>query len=357
MMTRTSRTVLCGLILAALVLVTAAVVTASPMLMMDAYQPLYENEDMTYALTKYGVMAGVGALAGAMLMLLMGRRDFDAGHLLGASASAIAGALLGARLLYVLVYAGYIMGCDVPLLSFCFQPWQGGYTLYGGLLGGIAGTALYCRTAKLPLGRMMDLGAPAGMIGLMLIRLGEAFTSQGMGKNIEDVGIPFLPFQLTNEYGETCLVVWKYEVLAALVCALAALWMLKKRGPAGRSAENTLALVSLFQVICESLRTDEFVRFGFVRLNMIAAGIVLLVILLSRVVRVHRASGRTPWSILRTVLLFLGAGIVIGIEFALEKTPIHNGILYAGMALMLVMMGCCVLIGDGRKNKARPRCD
>ena len=122
------------------------------------------------------------------------------------------------------------------------------------------------------------------------------------------------------------------------------------RAPAGRMAETGITLIGLSQIILESWRMDECVRFGFVRLNMILAAVTLAAVLVLRIVRVSRSVGFRMWSILRTVLLLLGAGVIILIEFALDKSTINNSLLYAVMALMLVMMGCSVLIRDGRKQ-------
>ena len=52
------------------------------------------------------------------------------------------GALVGARVLYMLARYSYIM-VDLGGSSFFWQFWQGGYTLYGGILGGMGAIALY----------------------------------------------------------------------------------------------------------------------------------------------------------------------------------------------------------------------
>ena len=104
-----------------------------------------------------------------------------------------------------------------------------------------------------------------------------------------------------------------------------------------------LALISLCQILLESLRADEFIRFGFVKFNMLAAAVVLGCVIGLSVWRQVKRGGWKPWQIIRLILFVATIGVVILIEFALDKSPIDNRLLYAVMALMLTLMGVSVL--------------
>ena len=56
-----------------------------------------------------------------------------------------------------------------------------------------------------------------------------------------------------------------------------------------------------------------------------------------------KAHGWTAWQIARIVLFVLCIAMVILIEFALDKSPIDNTLLYAVMALTLCVMGFVML--------------
>ena len=111
----------------------------------------------------------------------------------------------------------------------------------------------------------------------------------------------------------------------------------------GRVAEVFLALISLCQILLESLRADEFIRFGFVKFNMLAAAVALGGVIGLSVWRQVKRGGWKPWQILRLALFAATILVVILIEFALDKSPIDNRLLYAVMALMLTLMGVSVL--------------
>ena len=63
--------------------------------------------------------------------------------------------------------------------------------------------------------------------------------------------------------------------------------------------------------------------------------------------RQTRGKRWSAWQIVRTVLFVLGIALVILIEFALDKSPIDNRLLYAVMALALTVMGAAILREGG----------
>jgi phosphatidylglycerol:prolipoprotein diacylglycerol transferase len=80
---------------------------------------------------------------------------------------ALAGALIGARLLYVITNLGQFTN---PLDAFAF--WNGGVVAYGGFLGGFVGTVVFCRMHRISLLRWVDCVAPALCLGLAITRVG-----------------------------------------------------------------------------------------------------------------------------------------------------------------------------------------
>jgi hypothetical protein len=82
--------------------------------------------------------------------------------------------------------------------------------------------------------------------------------------------------------------------------------------------------------------------------------VTLLGLMILRVMRAVKADGKASlWTVLRVVLLFLGAGAVLVVEFGLDgKMGImtDNTLLYAIQAAAVTMMGAVVLI-DGKKVK------
>lgn len=272
---------------------------------------------------------------------VLSRGALDAASCLSMAMAAIAGAVLGGRLFYCLTMLEFIL-VDLGGPGFLPQLWQGGYNLYGAVLGGMAGIALYAKGTHRSLPTLMDLACPGAALVIAMGRVGEKFTSQGLGHYVETEALHFFPCAVPNVFGDWQLPVFAYEAFAALVIFIVCLLMSGRTRP-GRVTEVFVTLLGASQILLESLREDEFIRFGFVRFNMLAAAVTLGAVLSVSLVRRVRASGWNVWQVLRLMLFVLGIGLVILIEFALDKSPIDNRLLYAVMALALAVMGLAIL--------------
>ena len=87
-------------------------------------------------------------------------------------------AILGARAYYVLFRLDYYR--DNP--GEIFAVWEGGLAIYGGVLVSIAAVLLVCRRKKIPPLRMLDLLAPACMLGQAIGRWGNFFNREAFGR-------------------------------------------------------------------------------------------------------------------------------------------------------------------------------
>ena len=296
-----------------------------------------------FTLTTYALCLLAGAAAAVALTAYLGRRNPGVNACLSMGMAAIVGAVIGGRLVYCLTQWEFIL-VDLGGAAFMAQPWQGGYNMYGALLGGLAGVLIYARATKKPADALLDLAAPGAALAICAGRLGEAFTSQGLGAYVDSEALQRFPFAVENLWGDWQLPVFVYEAAAALVTMIVCLCLVRGgRRPAGRVAEVFFALISLCQILLESLRADEFIRFGFVKFNMLAAAVALGAVIGLSVWRQVKRRGWKPWQILRLILFAATILVVILIEFALDKSPIDNRLLYAVMALMLTLMGVSVL--------------
>lgn len=299
-------------------------------------------------------LAGGVALALVMTALfsrargLSDRRGLGAMNGVALALTAGVTALVCSRLLYCAVRWSYIINDLGGSVSFLWELWQGGFTMYGAIFGALLGVVIYAKASRRAIAPLMDVLMPGLALVLMLGRIGEAYIGQGVGSYVANEALSMLPFVTINEWDEAQLMVRTYEALLAGAAALTAGFMLRK-APVGRSAETALTLISVGQIIFDSWRGDELIKFGFVRLNMIMAAVALAFIIATRIIRIVKQQGVKPWTIVRAVLFLASAGIVIAIEFALDKSTINNTLLYGVMAATLVMMGVTVLKGDGRK--------
>lgn len=308
------------------------------------------------AVTAYAVCIAAGAalaiILTALLAKLRGRCAVN-----GAALALVSGAfgLVCSHLLFCAVRWSYIVNDLGSTAAFLGQFWQGGYTMYGAILGGLLGALLYAKARRQKVTEALELIVPGMLLLIACGRFGEQFTLQGVGSYRAAEALQGLPFTGLGEWGDPFLKVYAYETLIAAVAFIAALVLVLCRAPWGRAAETGLAIVSVCQIMFESWRGDELIKFGFVCLNMLMAAAVLVFILATRIVRGVKQQGWKLWSILRIVLFVLGAGLVIFLEFGLDGKmgiTISNTILYGVQAVAIAMMGAAVIVQDGRTGRA-----
>lgn len=119
----------------------------------------------------YGVLVALGFLAGLWTASRRAPRDgLPAERIADLGPWLIVGAILGARLLYVVSYWN-------P--AFAGKPWyeplmiqKGGLVFYGGLVGAALATILFARLKRLPLWPLADTLAPSISLGQLFGRLG-----------------------------------------------------------------------------------------------------------------------------------------------------------------------------------------
>jgi len=118
----------------------------------------------------YFVFLLIGCVVGTEFALREARRTGeDRRSVLAICGAAIAGGLIGGRLLHILAVDPGGYAAD-PMKLFRF--WEGGLVFYGAALGGFAGVAAGARRAGLSLLRLGDLFAAPLMIGLAFGRIG-----------------------------------------------------------------------------------------------------------------------------------------------------------------------------------------
>ncbi len=93
---------------------------------------------------------------------------------------ALVGALVGARILFIIVEADYYFVeypfTEIPGTSISIPTvlalWKGGFVFWGGALGGAVALIMFCKKRNIPLGEMVDLCVPGLALGHAVGRLG-----------------------------------------------------------------------------------------------------------------------------------------------------------------------------------------
>lgn len=257
-----------------------------------------------------------------------------------AALAAVLGALCGRLYLHAAKYMVYGAGFEgYTVLS--SRPYE--YAACGTLLGVLLAGVLSAKLAKQSLLKTMDALAPAGLLALAVARFGEHFSDFGWGPVVENAAFQRFPFAVADIFGQWRLAVYVLEGLLALaVCACALRVKAQRQGDCFLTA---LLLFAATQIFCESLRT-ETVRWGFVRVQQLQCAVFMLAVLLAYTLRAKGAAKKTlpAW-----VLFVLGVGMLVFIEYALDKidaltTPVCYTMMAATLALMAGMI-------DGQRRR------
>ena len=258
--------------------------------------PLFRIGD--FQLTGYGLCILAGALAGILLCL---RKKV----ILPALAPVLLGAIVMGHVCWVLFCPKIY---EDEKFSLLIHFWQGGYTMYGALIGGTLGALIGARTLKIRPLQLLDTLAPAACAVIFFGRIGDFFNEQGFGKTVDEP--LFFPITYCSyadgSYREWAYAVWAWEAIAALVL-LGILWFRFRKGaPEGRAFAVFLIGLGTSQMVLEQVRKDSFVSLNpFVRFTQIAAALSLLALLIYLAIKNRPGKART-------ILTFAAFGACIG---------------------------------------------
>ena len=177
--------------------------------------------------------------------------------------------LLGARLFYVLLFPNYFFSHPLEILKI----WQGGLGIFGAVFTGLLVIFFYARRHNLSYLCLLDLFAPALILGQAIGRWGNYFNQElyGLPTNLP-WGIP-----IGNLYVHPCFL---YESFWDLGVFLILLFLYKKKIP-GLVFSFYLILYPLGRFFIEFLRVDfqpiilNLRLFQFVSLILIGTGLLL----------------------------------------------------------------------------------
>ncbi|MEE1159696.1 MAG: prolipoprotein diacylglyceryl transferase [Atopobiaceae bacterium] len=239
-----------------------------------------------FAVRWYGLGYLVGFVLGGVFMYKIARRwklDVSVDDVFSIMTGICLGIIIGARLGYVLFYgAGHYVAHPLEILALN----EGGMSFHGGLLGAIIGGSIVCRTSRICIPTVCDIGVCVAPIGIFLVRCANFINGELWGKETD------LPWGVMFETGGN---VYRhpsqlYEALLEGLLMFLILWFFWRRvppRPQGTFMGIFLLWYGVSRVLIEFVRVPDsqlgylfggFVTMGqILSLPLIAAGIVLLV--------------------------------------------------------------------------------
>ena len=226
----------------------------------------------------------------------------------------------------------YILVCDLTGAGFFgeafpLEPYF--YAFGGGVLGYVLALWLTARLSRQPLTQISAAFVPTGLVIAAALRMAEALSDFGWGDMVEAAFLQRYPFAIQNMYGEWCSAVFHLEALAALGVLV----------PVMRRRQSALPVALIWwaatQVFCESLRIES-IQWGFVRVQQLLSAIVIAAVMLTYSRRAPRKSLFASW-----IGFAASVGLVIFLEYAIDKMPWPTFLNYIAMAAVVGWMGLC----------------
>ena len=310
----------------------------------------------------YGLFtaAGVGSMLIAML-LTAPKRSFDQETVAVFGLLAIPLSLVFSRLLYCVFQLNLF--CDTyenPWLMLCI--WDGGYSIWGVIPALLLAAWLTAKKQRCSFRSLWDCVSLSSALLFSMLYAGEGRTELGIGKVI-DTGFltsafPFLVLeQKLGVNVEYRLIVYRLQCLACVVLFLVMLLSRRKSKAEGILALRFWSIFASMQIFWESLRDDGHMLFIFLRIGQVAAGIVLLWVLID-LSRCYRQAGlHMPWFVWPVFVLCLG--LIAALEFSLDgRLTIGTPSMardYGLMAAVCVILAAipCLLTGKLKQNESK----
>ncbi len=310
----------------------------------------------------YGLFAaaGVGCMLIAML-LTAPKRSFSKGTVTVFGLLAIPLSLVFSRLLYCVFQLNLF--CDTyenPWLMLCI--WDGGYSIWGVIPALLLAAWLTAKKQRCSFRSLWDCVSLSSALLFAMLYAGEGRTELGIGKVI-DTGFltsafPFLVLeQKLGVNVEYRLIVYRLQCLACVVLFLVMLLSRRKSKTEGILALRFWSIFASMQIFWESLRDDGHMLFIFLRIGQVAAGIVLLWVLID-LSRCYRQAGlHMPWFVWPVFVLCLG--LIAALEFSLDgRLTIGTPSMardYGLMAAVCVILAAlpCLLTGKLNQNESK----
>lgn len=227
----------------------------------------------------YSITMFLGVLCGIIVAYIeIKRKKIDTNTFSNMAFYAILFGFIGARLYYVLFNLDYYLAnpIEIPMV------WNGGLAIHGGIIGAITAMYVFCKKNKLSLIEMLDICAPALLIGQIIGRWGNFFNSEAHGGIVtraflESLHLP--NFIINGMYinGSYYHPTFLYESLLNLICFI--VLMILRRNKKIRLGVITGIYLMWYGVVrffIESLRTDALML-GNIRMAQ-AISIVLFII-------------------------------------------------------------------------------
>ncbi len=218
----------------------------------------------------YGILICTGIVLGVLIAIRLAKtKNYNSDLVIDLILLALPIAIVCARLYYV-VFEWEMFADDLGKI---FRVWEGGLAIYGAVIGAVIACAIFSKWRKVKIGDILDIGAPALILGQAIGRWGNFVNQEAFGNAVTDPALQWFPyavnitrdnatffdevsqqwvsasgwFQATFFYES----MWNFLVFGAL------LFIFKKSKHRGHVFISYLILYGVGRFFIEGMRTDS----------------------------------------------------------------------------------------------------
>lgn len=223
----------------------------------------------------YGVIIATGMLLGVLLASYRAqKKGYKPDLIFDFAIIAIPLAIVGARAYYVIFeWKEYIQD---PIRIFATR--EGGLAIYGGVIGGLLATILFCKWGKIPLLMLIDLAVPSLVLGQAIGRWGNFINQEAYGSVIINPKFQFFPYGVyIDAVREWHQATFFYESIWNIVLFIILLFISRKARKDGTLLAVYFMGYGLGRFLIEGLRTDSLYLVGNIRVSQMLSLVLIFI--------------------------------------------------------------------------------
>lgn len=212
----------------------------------------------------YGIILTSAMIIGLFILTSMGKKKgISSDDTLELFLWLIPTAVIFARIIYV--FANNKEYNYLPIHSwddfvYAIAIWDGGITIYGGILGGIIGGLIWCKRKKVNIGTVFDICVPILLLCQSIGRWGNFFNQEAFGQIVTNPKLHTLPFAVyIDSLGEWRQATFLYEGIVNFIGAIVAYYLWKNNKVKGALVPFYLVWYCIIRLILDFLRVDGLI--------------------------------------------------------------------------------------------------
>ena len=239
----------------------------------------------------YGVIIAIGVLL-AVTYCLRRAKQFGVTQddILNLVLICLPSAIVGARLYYVIFEWDQFFGPGIPWYRF-LDIRSGGLAIYGGVIGGLIAAKLVSRKHKISMLTLLDVVAPALVLGQGIGRWGNYINMEAYGLRIAEESLQFFPFAVEIPVGDVWywhMATFFYEFCWDMLVFVLLMAIRKHRRRGGDVFCWYLLLYCSGRTVIEGLRNDSLTFISeFVRISQILSAVAALSVVIYFFLRIR----------------------------------------------------------------------